>query len=86
MNVYICDQQKECSSSSGCAKNGGECNHTTDIKHGMKFPQCFLCCYRPDTTQSYENGICQKCKDTDPEYHLEPPTNWKYEDPEGEWK
>ena len=86
MKVYICDQQKECSSSYGCAKNGGECSHTTDRNHGMKFPQCATCDYRVDTTWSYENCICQKCEDTDPVYHLEPPTNWKYEDSEGELK
>lgn len=55
-------------------------------KNRLKFPQCYTCWYREETTQSYEKCICQECEDIDPEYHLEPPTNWKYEDPEGEWK
>ena len=28
--LYICNQQKDCSKSEGCVKNGGPCSHTAD--------------------------------------------------------
>lgn len=48
-----------------------------------KYKQCELCCYNDDKETK---DICERCVNTDPEYNLEPPTEWKYEDPEGEWK
>ena len=31
--VYLCDMKKECSDRPGCARNGGECKHTTERSH-----------------------------------------------------
>ena len=39
MIAYICDQQNACCDHPGCIKNGGECFHTTDIKHSKNFDE-----------------------------------------------
>lgn len=39
MITYICDQKCECKNSPGCIQNGGECSHTTDIKHSKNFDE-----------------------------------------------
>lgn len=47
------------------------------------FPQCATCWYNNIIKN---DDICSKCIDIDPVYHMEPPTEYKYEDPEGESK
>lgn len=37
--AYICDQKCKCKHSPGCIQNGGECSHTTDIKHSKNFDE-----------------------------------------------
>ncbi len=32
-HIYLCDGFKECSLSMNCYKNGGECEHTRDVRH-----------------------------------------------------
>ena len=34
---YICDQKRQCSTSPGCIKNGGECSHTKCISNAVNF-------------------------------------------------
>lgn len=48
-----------------------------------KYPQCCQCWHNTVIKNPF---ICENCENIDPEYNLEPPTNWEYEDPEGEWK
>ena len=34
---YLCDGKREKCKKTRCYKNGGECRHTTDINHALKF-------------------------------------------------
>lgn len=52
------------------------------MKIENKYPQCYQCLYNNCNNKL----VCESCKNEDSEYNLEPPTNWKYEDQEGEWK
>lgn len=35
--LYLCDCEKECSTSKGCHLNGGGCAYTRDIIHAVNF-------------------------------------------------
>ena len=48
----------------------------------MKYKTCSTCWYE---TMEKDEESCSNCEQTDA-YDFEPPTNYKYEDPEGEWK
>lgn len=44
---YLCDGEKEDCKKRSCYKNGGECEHTKDIKHARNFEK-----KRPEIEQS----------------------------------
>lgn len=76
MITYPCDCKRDCCTSSGCCINGGECHRTIEISH-IKFPSCYTCWFRTEDSE--------ECKDCELD-EIGFPTNWKNEDPEGEWK
>lgn len=47
------------------------------------YRQCETCFFN---CSDLRESPCEKCEQTDPEFQLEPPTEYIYEDMEGIWK
>ncbi len=69
---YLCDGEREDCKKRRCYKNGGDCMHTTDIRHAINFHQVNP---KNEDSSFYENGEVP-IKQTQPQKGISEARNW----------
>lgn len=56
----LCDGKKECCEKQRCYKNGGDCSHTTDIRHALNFEKRGDVFYEKEDAEHRQSGEKRK--------------------------